>query len=144
MFGYACGLDRKIASQSDDESELGIVFSHKSNDDGSPAQGKIELSVVLFRRGVPQFNGPVFTIIAGQKKWKLTGENDQDGILGEQADAVRASILSKAVTVQVVEGDGNTQTFAVTQRRFKAANAVFNACVAELLLDNPSQPAARQ
>ena len=143
FFGYACVLDSKIASQSADESELGIEFSHKSNDDVPPAQGKTALSIVLFRKGIPQFNGPEFTIIAGQEKWKLIGANDQDQILGEPADAVRASILSEPVKVQVVESDGNTQTFVVTPKRFKVANAIFNACVEELLLDKRSQPAAR-
>jgi hypothetical protein len=138
FLGYSCVLDRKIASQSDDESELGIEFSHKSNDDDPPTQGTIALSAVLFRKGIPQFNGPVFTIIAGQKKWKLS--DDQDQILGEQADAVRASILSEPVKVQAVESDGNTQTFVVNPKRFKVANAIFNACVAELLLDSRRSP----
>lgn len=145
LVGYSCGLDRKIVSLSDDELELAIAFSRKPHDDGLPAQGKIELSILLFRKGMPQFDpGAVFTIIAGQKKWKPTPSNGQDYILlGEQADAVRASFLAEPVRVQVVESNGNSHTFGVGQERFKVANATFNACVTELLLDKPSQPNTR-
>jgi hypothetical protein len=143
--GDACQLGRQVAGQGERRSELAIAFLRNPHDGHPPAEGQTMLSVSLFREGKPHTDpARSLTVIAGQKQWKLTpSEFGMNYIVGEQADAARASFLTEPVTVQAAESDGNSKTFVVTPKGFKVANATFNACVAELLLDKPARPATR-
>ena len=126
-------------------SELAIAFLRNPHDGHPPAGGQTMLPVSLFREGKPHTDAArSLTIIAGQDRWKLTPSKfGMNYIVGEQADAARASFLTAPVTVQAAESDGNIKTFVVTPKGFKVANATFIACVAELLLDKPARPATR-
>lgn len=143
--GDACQLGRQVAGKSERDAELAIAILRNPHDDDLPAGGQTMLSVSLFKERKPQTDpGRSFTIIAGQKQWKLIPSAlGTNYIVGEQADAARASFLSEPVTVQAVESDGSSKTFVVGPKGFKVANATFNACVAELLLDKPSGRATR-
>ena len=145
--GDQCQMGRRVDHHSLQNRDLAVSISiiRDPHERSAPTLGQTLLSISLFAKEKPLAE-PVesVTVVAGSRSWVL--EPFQVGmryLVGESADAVRAAFLQDNVTIKVGTQDGSSVSFAVRPKGFKVANSTFEACVAELLLNNPLQPNAR-
>ena len=138
-----CMMGRSVDAQTESaapDSGIAVSIVWRPDDKSPPAAGQMILSVGPFENRKPvKEPARSIGILAGTKQWMLTSEPKYGThyILGQQADEVRSSFLTDGVTIEVTRADGSSQSFKVSSKWFKVANATFNACMTALRTEKP-------